>query len=156
MLVRQKKNRYFMVSPTQQQTRIHEWMTNHLPKDNSVNLHDVTSMYAVLSVAGPKSKDLMQQMTRSDMSMPPFTYKYVNMGYASGIMVLAVTQTGEAGFSLYVQSDHALHLYDSIMTVRKKFTLPYLLKSYQYYNNFCSRPATTSALRTWVTWQCVS
>jgi len=33
-------------------------------------------MYTVLSVAGPKSKDLMQEMTHSDMNMHPFTYKY--------------------------------------------------------------------------------
>ena len=37
---------------------------------------DVTSMFTVLSVAGPKSRDLMQEMTHSDMNMHPFTYKY--------------------------------------------------------------------------------
>ena len=41
------------------------------------------------------------------------------MAYASGVMAVAVTQTGEAGYSLYIPSDHALHLYDRIMTVRK-------------------------------------
>jgi 4-methylaminobutanoate oxidase (formaldehyde-forming) len=55
--------------------RILQWMTNHLPSDNSVALQDVTSMYTVLSVAGPKSRDLMQEMTHSDMNMHPFTYK---------------------------------------------------------------------------------
>lgn len=34
-------------------------------------------------------------------------------------MAVAVTQTGETGYSLYIPSDHALHLYDRIMTVRK-------------------------------------
>ena len=43
------------------------------------------------------------------------------MGYASGVMVLAVTQTGETGYSLYVPSDHALHLYDKIMAVGKDY-----------------------------------
>jgi glycine cleavage system aminomethyltransferase T len=77
LLIRQNDSSYFMVSPTQQQTRILQWMNNHLPSDNSVALQDVTSMYTVLSVAGPKSRDLMQEMTHSDMNMHPFTYKLV-------------------------------------------------------------------------------
>ncbi len=56
---------------------------------------DVTSMYTVLSIAGPKSKELMDEMTGTDMSMHPFTYREVNVGYASGVMVLAVTNTGK-------------------------------------------------------------
>ena len=39
------------------------------------------------------------------------------MGYASGVMVFAVTQTGEPGYSLYIPSEYALHLYNKIMTV---------------------------------------
>ena len=38
LLVRRDGNSFFMVSPTQQQTRILEWMENHLPEDNSVAL----------------------------------------------------------------------------------------------------------------------
>merc|ERR1719369_2120558 len=45
LLIRRDTNSFFMVSPTQQQTRILEWMENHLPEDNSVGLQDVTSMY---------------------------------------------------------------------------------------------------------------
>ena len=118
MLVRKSKNSYFMVSPTQQQTRIKEWMDNHLPSSGAgVDVQDVTSMYTVLTVVGPKAKDLMQQMTNSDMSMQSFTYKYVNVGYASGVMAFAVTQTGEPGYSLYVKNDSTLQLYDQIMAV---------------------------------------
>ena len=52
-------------------------------------------MYTVLSLAGPKSKDLMEELSGESMSMHPFTYKEVNVGYASGVMVMAVTNTGE-------------------------------------------------------------
>ena len=47
MLVRKNKDTYFMVSPTQQQTRIHEWMTNHIPANSTVDVQDLTSMYTV-------------------------------------------------------------------------------------------------------------
>ncbi|XP_059094431.1 pyruvate dehydrogenase phosphatase regulatory subunit, mitochondrial-like [Tigriopus californicus] len=121
MLVRKRKDSYFMVCPTQQQTRILEWMEGHLPRNSNIGLSDVTSLYTVLTLAGPKSTDLMEELTNSSMTMQPFTFKYVNMGYASGVMVQTVTQTGEPGFSLYVQSDHALHLYDRIMSVGRDY-----------------------------------
>ena len=112
-----------MVSPTAQQTRIMEWMENHLPEDNSVGLQDVTSMYTVISVMGPRSRQLMQHITNSDIKMTPYTAQYMNMGYASGVMVFAVTQTNEPGYTLYVQSDHALQLYEQIMKVGQDYNI---------------------------------
>ena len=38
LLIRKREDAFFMVSPTQQQTRILEWMDNHLPEDNSISL----------------------------------------------------------------------------------------------------------------------
>lgn len=64
-----------MVSPTMQQTRVAEWMARHLPSDNSVQISDVTSMYTVLHVIGPKTKDLLSELTDEDLRLHPFTYK---------------------------------------------------------------------------------
>ena len=46
-----------------------------------------------------------------------FTFQEVNVGYASGVMVMAVTNTGEPGFSLYIPSEFALQIYDNLMKV---------------------------------------
>ena len=121
MLIRRDRSSFFMVSPTQQQTRIMEWMENHLPKDNSVGLQDVTSMYTVLSIAGPKSKDLMEELSGEDMNIPNFTYREINVGYASGVMVMAVTNTGEPGYSLYIPSEFALQIYDNLIKVGRDY-----------------------------------
>ncbi|KAG8225026.1 hypothetical protein J437_LFUL000003 [Ladona fulva] len=74
------------------QTRILSWMRRHLPADNSVGLSDVTSMHTVLNVK-------------------------VNVGYASDVMVMAFTNTGEPGYSLYIPSEYALHVYERLMKV---------------------------------------
>ncbi|XP_067001335.2 pyruvate dehydrogenase phosphatase regulatory subunit, mitochondrial [Anabrus simplex] len=121
MLVRTTDNSYFMVSPTSQQTRIFEWMQRHLPTDGSVVLNDVTSMYTVINVVGPKSRELMSELSNSDMYLHPFTYKKVNVGYASDVMVMSFTHTGEPGYCLYVPSEYALHVYDRLMTVGRDY-----------------------------------
>lgn len=41
----------------------------------------------------------------------------VNVGYASDVMVMSFTHTGEPGFCLYVPSEYALHIYDKLMSV---------------------------------------
>ena len=123
LLVRRAENSFFVVSPTQQQTRIHEWMENHLPEDNSVGLQDVTSMYTVLSLVGPKSKDLMEELCGEKMDIIPFRYREVNVGYGSGVMVMAVTNTGEPGYTLYIPSEFALQIYDNFMKVGHDYNI---------------------------------
>ncbi|XP_075216546.1 pyruvate dehydrogenase phosphatase regulatory subunit, mitochondrial-like isoform X2 [Lycorma delicatula] len=75
ILVRQTENCYFMVSPTSQQTRVYEWMRRNLPKDSPIVLNDVTSMYTVINVVGPKARLLMSELSNSDINLHSFTYK---------------------------------------------------------------------------------
>nr|CAD7429970.1 unnamed protein product [Timema monikensis] len=118
MLVRLTNNSYFMVSPTSQQTRIFEWMHQNLPSDSTVDITDMTSMYTVINVVGPKSRELMAELSNSDINLHPFTYKKVNVGYASDVMVMSFTHTGEPGYCLYIPSEYALHVYDRLMMVQ--------------------------------------
>ncbi|XP_066258904.1 pyruvate dehydrogenase phosphatase regulatory subunit, mitochondrial-like isoform X1 [Euwallacea similis] len=121
MLVRQSPNSYFMVSPTSQQTRVYEWMRRNLPNHTRVVLNDVTSMYTVLNVVGPKSIQLLTELSNSDFKMTPFSYMKVNVGYASDVMVMSFTHTGEPGYCLYIPSEYALHVYYKLMTVGRDY-----------------------------------
>lgn len=117
MLVRLNTNSYFMVSPTSQQTRIYDWISRNLPKNSSIMLKDVTSMYTVINVVGPKSHNLLSKLSGSTIKIPPLTYKYLDIGYVSDVMVMAFTHTGEPGYCLYVPSEYALHVYNKLMMV---------------------------------------
>ncbi|XP_066597840.1 pyruvate dehydrogenase phosphatase regulatory subunit, mitochondrial-like isoform X2 [Prorops nasuta] len=121
MLVRQKENSYFVVSPTSQQTRVYQWMSRHLPNDHSVGLNDVTSKYTVLNVVGPKATELLSELCNSNINLTPFTYKVVNIAYASDVMVMAFTHTGESGFCLYIPSEYAIHVYSRLMDVGRDY-----------------------------------
>lgn len=118
LIVRQTLGSFFMVSPSSQQTRIYEWMENGLPSgSSSVKLSDETSMYTVINVVGPKALPLMSELTNSNVDLPPFRYKKVNVGYASDVMLMSYTHTGEPGYCLYVPSEYAIHLYEEIMRI---------------------------------------
>ncbi|XP_055609553.1 pyruvate dehydrogenase phosphatase regulatory subunit, mitochondrial-like isoform X2 [Uranotaenia lowii] len=121
MLIRQSSDHYFMISPSSQQTRIYEWMSRNLPQDATVKLNDVTSMYTVLNVVGPKSTQLMSELSNSNVKLQPFTYRKLNIGYASDVMIMSFTHTGMPGYCLYIPSEYALHVYDRLMTVGRDY-----------------------------------
>lgn len=121
MLIRQREDHFFMISPSSQQTRIYEWMSRNLPKDASVELNDVTSMYTVLNVVGPKSTQLMSELSNSNVKLQPFTYRKLNVGYASDVLIMTFTHTGMPGYCLFVPSEYALHVYDRLMAVGRDY-----------------------------------
>ncbi|XP_034237226.1 pyruvate dehydrogenase phosphatase regulatory subunit, mitochondrial-like [Thrips palmi] len=121
ILVRQDKYCFFMVSPTSQQTRVFEWMRSHLDSDGSVTLKDLTSMYTVINVVGHKSRQLLSELSNAALNLHSFTYRKVNVGYASNVLVMAFTHTGEPGYCLYIPSEYALHVYDRLMKVGRDY-----------------------------------
>lgn len=118
---------YFIVSPTSQQTRIYDWVSRNLPRNTTIDLNDVTSMYTVINVVGPKASSLLNELSNNDMKFPPFSYRKCNVGYASDVMVMSFTHTGEPGYCLYVPSEYALHVYYKLITVSSKLYTTYTL-----------------------------
>ncbi|KAI5738178.1 hypothetical protein M8J77_003944 [Diaphorina citri] len=121
ILVRETETSYFMVSPTSQQTRVFEWMKNHLPTKHYITLSDVTSKYTVINVVGPKAKQLLSELCDEDINLHPFSYKRTDIGYASDVKLMGFTHTGEPGYCLYIPSEYALHVYQKIMTLGKDY-----------------------------------
>lgn len=72
-----------MISPTSQQTRCFHWMRRFLPTDGSIDLKDVTSMYSVINVVGPKARMLLSELSQSDINLQPFTCKVSLIGESS-------------------------------------------------------------------------
>ncbi|XP_014279894.1 pyruvate dehydrogenase phosphatase regulatory subunit, mitochondrial isoform X1 [Halyomorpha halys] len=125
-LVRLAHNHYMMVAPTIQQTRSKVWIQRHLPKDGSVCLSDVTSMYTAICIMGPLTRSLLSELTEQDLrpkSFPFFTYKEIDVGLANGIRALNLTHTGELGYVLYIPNEFALHVYQKLIETGEKYGL---------------------------------
>ncbi len=73
-----------------------DWMQQHMPRDGSVFLSDVTSSYAVLNLCGPHARDVLQMVTEDDVSHEAFPFGHcreINIGYAM-VRALRVTYVG--------------------------------------------------------------
>jgi pyruvate dehydrogenase phosphatase regulatory subunit len=59
----------------------------------------------------------MNELSNTEIHLSPFMYKKINVGYASDVMAMSFTHTGERGYCLYVPSEYAIHVYESLMQI---------------------------------------
>ncbi|XP_043527006.1 pyruvate dehydrogenase phosphatase regulatory subunit, mitochondrial isoform X2 [Frieseomelitta varia] len=123
-LARIAPNHYMMIAPTIQQTRCKHWINRHLPIDGSVAVSDVTSAYTAICIMGPATRQLLSELTDTDLNpknFPFFTFKELDVGLANGIRTMNLTHTGELGYVLYIPNEFALHIYTRLIDAGAKY-----------------------------------
>ncbi|KAB7503657.1 Pyruvate dehydrogenase phosphatase regulatory subunit, mitochondrial [Armadillidium nasatum] len=123
LLIRTAENSYMMLAPTIQQTRIMDWMHRHITAEMCVSVSDITSMYTVLSIVGPKSRDMLSMLCNTDLTFHGHRSKVINMAYASDVLILAFTHTAEAGYTMVIPSEYTLHIYNRLQQVGHNYGL---------------------------------
>ena len=99
-----------------------EWWTM------KVFITDLTEQYCQISVAGPKSRELLSTITNtklSEKSLPFMSYKPVKVEGVDGNL-FRISFSGELAYELAVPADTGLKIWESIIEKGKKFKLmPY-------------------------------
>ncbi len=99
-------------------------MKHHLPRDNSVFLEDVTSLYTSLCLMGPKSREVLSKLTPTSLAsrdFPFFTIRHLDIGMAPDILTCNVTHVGEMGYVFYIPNEFALHVFESLVEAGEEF-----------------------------------
>ena len=101
------------------------WIRLHMPRDGSVQAHDVTSSMATFGLWGPRARDILQQVTPDDVSHEGFPYMTARQIAVGRVPVLAlrVTYVGELGWELYVPAEYGLTLWDTLWEAGQAFGL---------------------------------
>jgi sarcosine dehydrogenase len=108
---------YYIVTGTGFATHDFDWIARSIPDGLDARLIDVTSAYAVLSVMGPRSREILQGLTGDDVSNAGFPFGRAKRLTLAGAPVLAlrVTYVGEVGFELHIPVEFALSVYDALL-----------------------------------------
>jgi 4-methylaminobutanoate oxidase (formaldehyde-forming) len=109
---------YYIVTGTGFATHDFDWISRSIPEGLDARLIDVTSSNAVLSVMGPRSRDVLQSLTDHDMSNTGFPFgrmKRITLANAP-VLALRVTYVGELGWEMHIPVEFALSVYDALMT----------------------------------------
>lgn len=107
---------FFLVVPGATLQRDLAWLRRHLGNEFVV-ITDVTAAEAVLPVMGPKARDLLNAVSPADLSNDAHPFgraREIEIG-----MTLArahrVTYVGELGWEIYIPSDQAAHVFETLL-----------------------------------------
>ena len=102
-VTRLSETAFMIVGGAETEVRDFYWLKRQIPDDAHCVLTNVTSSMGVLSIMGPKSRDLLQSLTPADMSHAGFpfaTSREIELGYAM-VRAWRITFVG-LGWELYV------------------------------------------------------
>lgn len=88
-----------------------------------VEIKDVTDKYACLGLWGPNARDVLENVTRQDVSNETFPYmtaQWIEIKNA-GIWAQRVSYVGELGWELYCENADAKHLWNVLLDAGKNF-----------------------------------
>lgn len=116
-ITRLAEDRFYIITGTGFTTHDADWIARNIPDDKHARLVDVTSARAVISIMGPRARDVMARVTRADLGNAAFPFATGRHIFIAGAPVLAlrVTFVGELGWEMHMPTECAVPVYDAIM-----------------------------------------
>ncbi|MER8422312.1 FAD-dependent oxidoreductase [Mesorhizobium sp. M1403] len=105
------------------------WFERHLPKDgpraSEVRIHRFDQTLVGLSIAGPKSRDLLQKLVDVDISTKAFRFMDFREMAVGGApcMVNRITYTGDLGYEIWMAPAYQRLVYKAIKEAGEEFGL---------------------------------
>ncbi len=116
-VARLAENRFYIVTGTGFRTHDAAWIRSHIARGLDATLTDVTEQWGTLSLMGPRARDVLSRVTKSDVSNAAFPFGAVHDVTIAGATVraLRVTYVGELGWELHVPIAALGEVYDVVM-----------------------------------------
>jgi 4-methylaminobutanoate oxidase (formaldehyde-forming) len=108
---------FYIVTGTGFATHDFAWIEANIPAGLDAHLVDLTSSNAVLSLMGPKARDVLSAASRNDVSNDAFPFGAVRHIHVAGapVTALRVSYVGELGWELHMPAECASHVYGRLM-----------------------------------------
>ncbi len=93
--------------------------------DMDVTLMNATGQLAAMNIAGPNSRDLLQELTDIDLSPDAFSYLGAREGTVSDapVVLIRVGFVGELGYEIHVPASYGMRVWMSLMQAGERFAI---------------------------------
>ncbi|HEX4153825.1 MAG TPA: FAD-dependent oxidoreductase [Steroidobacteraceae bacterium] len=116
---------YLIVTGAETEIKDFNWLQRHIDADARCVLTNVTSGMGVISLMGPRSRELLQSLTPDDLSdrgFPFATSRPIELGYAL-VRASRITYVGELGWELYIPTEFVAGVYEEILGAGPRYGL---------------------------------
>jgi 4-methylaminobutanoate oxidase (formaldehyde-forming) len=124
-VTRLSQTAYLIVTGAETEVKDFNWLKRHIPDEAHAILTNVSSSMGVISIMGPKARDLLQSICPNDLSHEAFrfaTSQEIELGYAL-VRASRITYVGELGWELYIPTEFMTGVYDEIVAAGAAFGL---------------------------------
>jgi dimethylglycine dehydrogenase len=115
-ITRLGENRFYLISAAAAEWHDLDWLERHKPEDGSVTIANLSARLASLVLAGPKAREVLAQVTDSDLSNKTFPWlsaREIEIGFAR-MLALRVNYVGELGWELHVPMESLVPVYEAL------------------------------------------
>ena len=115
-IIRLAAERFLIITGSAQTTRDMDWIGRHIDPNEHAVLTDVSAQFCVLSVMGPKARDLLARVSPDDLSAESLKFSWtreIDVGFAR-VRAARMSYVGGPGFELYVPTEMTVSVYESL------------------------------------------
>ncbi|MBT7610718.1 MAG: FAD-dependent oxidoreductase [Bacteriovoracaceae bacterium] len=119
------EEKFIVVVTDTMHRHVETWMKRNILENEHCFVSDITDGLSQLNIQGPRSRELLQTLTNTDLSNEAFpfrTVKEISVGFAK-LYLIRITYVGELGYELYIPSSQSVHVYDEIVAIGERFNL---------------------------------
>jgi 4-methylaminobutanoate oxidase (formaldehyde-forming) len=108
---------FLIVTGSAQTVRDFDWIARHVGPNEHALLTDVSALYCVFSLMGPKARALLARVSPDDLSAEGLKFSWtrmIDLGFAR-VRAARMSYVGGPGFELYVPVETARHVYLTLL-----------------------------------------
>ena len=123
-LCRLEAEQYFVVGTYAAESFYRRWFERY-PPPATVSMRPCAMQYTGMSLAGPQSRSLLQELVTEDLATPAFpfmSFARLSVGMVPAL-VGRVSFTGDLGYEIWVTSEYQLALYELLREAGRAFNL---------------------------------
>ena len=124
-VIRLARDRFMIVTGSAQATRDMHWIARHIGEEEHAVLSDISAQYCVLSLMGPRARDVLGKVCPDDLSAEKLkfsTTREIDLGFAR-VRAARMSYVGGPGFELYVPVEMTRHVYLALHEAGREFGL---------------------------------
>ena len=113
-LTRFAEDHFWLISAAAGEWHDRDWLTRHLPEGAAFTMENIAPRWSTLVLAGPRSREVLGQVTESDLSngaFPWLSVQPIEIAQTRGIAI-RVNYVGELGWELHLPTEAMAPVYD--------------------------------------------
>ncbi|MGE0499354.1 MAG: FAD-dependent oxidoreductase [Rhizobiaceae bacterium] len=113
---------FFLITAAVAEWHDFEWLKTHLPEATQVTLENVTERFSCQILTGPKSREILAEVTDADLKLPWLTHQSCRIA-GRWLQLVRVSFAGELGWELHTKAEDTQTVFDAVWTCGEKYGL---------------------------------